>query len=176
LPPVLPQPRTILDLGSNIGLTVAHFAWLYKEARILGIEMDRGNFKMCKLNTAPHSDHCEVLWGAAWTHDGEVSYSGNEEWGFRVSRTGVSSTPSYSMASLISRLGSSVDYVKMDIEGAERDILSTADSWIRSARCLKIEIHEPYTVEMCIKDLEKWDFRCERDRAHWACVVATRAE
>ena len=45
--------RTILDLGSNIGLTVMHYAVLFPEARILGIEMDHDNYEICQRNMLP---------------------------------------------------------------------------------------------------------------------------
>src|SRR5436305_882928 len=45
LPPSDLWPRTIWDLGANIGLTVAHFAVLYPEARLIGVELDDGNLE-----------------------------------------------------------------------------------------------------------------------------------
>ena len=59
LPPS--PPRTILDLGAHIGTTVAHFAHLYPQARIYGIELDAANFSLCEQNVAPWSDGCELL-------------------------------------------------------------------------------------------------------------------
>src|SRR4051812_12114214 len=38
LPPV-PDVRLVWDLGANIGLTMAHYAALYPEAHVLGVEL-----------------------------------------------------------------------------------------------------------------------------------------
>src|SRR4051812_18900750 len=47
LPPPDSIPAAILDLGSNIGLTVAHYACVFPEAKILGVELDANNFELC---------------------------------------------------------------------------------------------------------------------------------
>ncbi|MGH9438813.1 MAG: FkbM family methyltransferase [Terriglobia bacterium] len=173
-PPDLPEPRRILDLGSNIGLTMAHFACLYPRAQILGIELDRGNLEICRLNISPYADRCEVIWGAAWSHGGQVSYGGKTEWGFRVGETSQAnqSVDAYTLDRLIDRLGTPVDFVKMDIEGAESSVLAHPDSWIQAVRCLKIEIHQPYTVAACVHDLQQAGLSCEIDSRHSACVIA----
>ena len=54
-------PRTILDLGSNIGLTIALYAAKFPAARILGVELDSSNLEIAHMNTDR-----EILWGAAW--------------------------------------------------------------------------------------------------------------
>ena len=43
LPPSGITPETILDLGVNIGMTMAHFAVLYRRARMIGVELDADN-------------------------------------------------------------------------------------------------------------------------------------
>ena len=65
LPPAgIGAVRTILDLGANIGLTMAHFAVLYPQARILGVELDAGNFALCRKNIEAFGDRCRVLHAA----------------------------------------------------------------------------------------------------------------
>jgi hypothetical protein len=78
-PPDLGPLTTILDLGSNIGLTLADFACLHPRARMLGLELDEGNVRLCRVNIAPYSGRCEVIWGAVWNREGEVGYAGDEE-------------------------------------------------------------------------------------------------
>jgi len=68
-----------------------------------------------------------------------------------------------------------VDFVKMDIEGAEEKVFSDGSSWEKRVKCIKVEIHPPYTVQACIKDLENMGFLCHQDSSHWACVIAMRA-
>ena len=166
--------RKILDLGSNIGLTMAHFACLFREARILGIELDAQNVEICRRNIAPYSGRCQVIWGAAWNEPGELTYGGEEEWGFRVTPGQPSNrvVRAYTMRALIDQLGAPVDFVKMDVEGAERELLKEPESWIGDIRCMKVEVHEPYTVKQCIDDFQKHRWRTVIDDHHPACVLA----
>jgi hypothetical protein len=45
-----------------------------------------------------------------------------------------------------------VDFVKMDVEGAEKELLKTAEDWAHKVRCIKVEIHPPYSVAECLAD------------------------
>jgi len=95
LPPAgIGAVRTILDLGANIGLTMAHFAVLYPQARILGVELagarilgvelDAANCELCRKNIAPYGERCQVLNAAVWHMPGEVSYAGVRESGYAI--------------------------------------------------------------------------------------------
>lgn len=178
LPPHrLPDACSILDLGSNIGLTVAHYAALYPRAKIVGIELDPGNHAVCMKNIASWSSRCEVIRGAVWTHEGTVSYTGSSEWGFHVTSDaeGVRGTvPAWGVAALLDRLGGGADFVKMDVEGAEKELLKTAAHWASRVRCLKVEVHSPYTIEECAEDLARLGFECAPDSNRSACMIASR--
>jgi hypothetical protein len=51
-----------------------------------------------------------------------------------------------------------VDLLKIDIEGAEREILSTRNEWLRSVRLIVIELHGNYSVEDLKRDIEPLGF------------------
>ena len=46
----LAPPRVVVDLGSNIGLSVLFFACKYPGARVLGVEPDPGAFELLQRN------------------------------------------------------------------------------------------------------------------------------
>lgn len=185
-PPDLRPVRAILDLGSNIGLTVAHLAEVHPEARILGVELDRGNFELCRRNIESCGDRCEVLHGAVWHEPGEVPYGGGRESGYAVNLAlGAqvrATAPALTVDSLIERLGvDEIDYVKMDIEGAEKEVLRNGGSWLPRVRCIKVEVHPEkastlYTMGMCVDDLERHGMSCEIDARHHACIIGRRAD
>ena len=185
-PPELGAPRTILDLGSNIGLTIAHYAALYPEARIHGVELDRDNFELCRRNIRHWGPRCTVENAAVWREPGEVPYGGVRESGYTVV-TGAGTVVkdrvrAVTVASVLDALGvETVDFVKMDIEGAEKEVLGDAGAWIHRVRCLKVEVHPEkastlYTLGMCLDDLENYGLRCRLDERHHACVIAYRPE
>jgi hypothetical protein len=80
--------------------------------------------------------------------------------------TTVRVAPAISLNTMLARFGGPVDYVKMDIEGSEREVLRTNTEWAAAVRSLKVEVHEPYTVGNCVRDLEALGFRAWLDPAH----------
>ncbi|MGI8597514.1 MAG: FkbM family methyltransferase [Thermoleophilaceae bacterium] len=173
-------PASVLDLGANIGLTVAHLSTLFPHAWVVGVELDAANAALARRNVAPWSARCSVLEGAVWPEGGELEYHG---WSantssFRVtddedSTAVVRHARAVSLSSLVEEAGA-VDYVKMDIEGAEARVLTERIGWARAVRTIKVEVHPPYTVDGCARDLEALGFATRRDRRHSWAVVGVR--
>lgn len=164
--------RTIWDLGANIGASMAHLAVRYPQARVLGVELDAGNAAVCRTNIEPWSDRCELVNGAVWTRDGVVQYHREnvDALSFRIgegSSDEGETTPAWSLNSLLERNGNGtmIDYVKMDIEGAEQHVLRENTEWAARVRAIKIEVHEPYTTDECVRDLRKLGFDADLDSA-----------
>lgn len=155
--------RVAWDLGAYIGATMAHLAVQHPEARILGVEVDPDNAALCRRNVAPWGDRIEVVEAAVWHSDGEVAYrrvEGDELSGMvALDGEGGVSAPAISLNTLLERSGGEVDYVKMDIEGAEREVLRHNAEWARHVRSIKVEVHPPYEVDECLADLEALGFR-----------------
>ncbi len=177
----------IIDLGSNIGSTIAHFACTYPKAKILGVEMDSENAQLCRTNIAHWPDRCSLIEGAVWFEDGEVQYerSGYDTQSFTVA-SGVGSrpagdsdyitVPAWSIDTLLHAYfpDTAIDYVKMDIEGAESKVLCRNVEWLSRVRCIKVECHEDYSVEQCLQDLRNAVLRAKVDPSHWASVIGVQ--
>jgi hypothetical protein len=118
-----------------------------------------------------------------WSEDGTVSYTGlrGDEYAFRIvqaSETGAWSAPAFSLSSLIHELAGSVgvvDYVKMDVEGAEEQLLQLPD-WSGSVGAIKVEVHEPYTLDRCLTDLRQLGFSARLDQECATCVIGIRSK
>ncbi|MEA2374664.1 MAG: hypothetical protein QOD53_1127 [Thermoleophilaceae bacterium] len=179
------EPRRIWDLGCNIGLTMADLAVRFPEAEIVGVELDEGNVELARRNLAAWGSRCRVIHAAAWPEDGEVWF---HAWAGATSGYTVAAperqpkregpvVPALSLDSLLAREGGSpprVDYLKMDVEGAERLLLRESTGWAESVGSIKVEIHEPYTVDGALADVSALGFAASRDRRHPACVVGVR--
>ncbi len=184
-PPDLLPIESILDLGSNIGLTMVHYAALFPNAKILGAELDAGNYWVAKKNIEQFGERCRIVHAAVWHEPGEVPYGGVRESGYAViikeGEKVKDKVRAVTVDALIDKLGvPMVDFVKMDIEGAEREVIRNAGSWIGRVRCLKVEVHPDkasqwYSVDDCYSDLTRLGMRCTFDPAHPACVIARRA-
>lgn len=176
-PPEIGAPRTIWDLGANIGLTMAHFLHLFPHARVLGVELDADNVELARRNVAAWSDRCEVIHAAVWPTDGEVFYRG---WpggtnNYQVTAPGEGvAVPAVSLNTLMAAGEGPVDYLKIDIEGAERRILGEDTDWAADVRSLKVELHGDYTVGQCEADLRHLGFVTRPDQDYSACVIGVR--
>ena len=177
-PPEIGSPGTILDLGANIGLTMAHYACLFPHAHVVGVELDGDNAALARQNVAAWADRCDVIHAAVWPHDGEVHYRG---WPGGTSNYQVTDLPedvpvqAVSVATLLSQLSGPVDFLKIDIEGAEHGLLQAGDAWASQARSVKVELHGNYSVDDCEADLQHLGFSTRRDPNHRACVIGIRA-
>lgn len=177
-PPEAGTPRTILDLGSNIGLTMAHYACLYPSATILGVELDPATAAFGRTNIAPWANRCDLLNGAVWPTGEDVFFVRvqGEEWGAHVGEPGPDAVKvrGITINALLEHFDRPVDFLKMDIEGAEGEVLSHNTEWAEAVRTIKVEVHEPCTVEECTSKLEALGYRVRRDRPHVAALVAVR--
>lgn len=128
LPPPGIEPGVILDLGSNIGATMAHFAHLYEDARVCGVELDAENAELCALNVARWGERCQVLHAAVAGSDGTGSYERTGgALGYKLG-AGAERVRTMAIDSIFEHFGlDEVDYLKMDIEGAEREVLRDED-------------------------------------------------
>jgi len=147
-------------------------------ARIIGVELDADNAALCRENVRPWADRCKLVEGAAWSADGEVMYERRRgcEQGFHVTRQhGNATAPAISLNTLLGRHGwDRVDFVKMDIEGAEQQVLRRATEWAERVRSIKVEVHGAYTMNDCAGDLRALGFDTRFDDRHWAAVIGQR--
>lgn len=134
--------QTIVDCGANIGLTSVYFLNIFPDARVIAIEPDPSNANMCRRNLAPYGARATVIEAGVWSHRTRLtvqSKGAGKEWG-----TEVRSDPNGATEAIdIPSLGlSSIDILKVDIEGSEREMFGpTARAWIDSVRNIAIELH-----------------------------------
>jgi FkbM family methyltransferase len=142
---------TILDCGSNIGLSILFFKKLIPGARIIGFEPDHKTFELLVRNVRGngYSDVC--LNNAAVSEvDGETAfYTDPEVMGSLVMSTIRERVPggasgSVSTVRLSSYVRHTIDFIKMDIEGAETCVLGelAASGALVSVKAIILEYHD----------------------------------
>ncbi len=167
----LPAKAVILDFGANIGCTLCHFSYLYPEATIIGYELDEANYRVA-LKNIQYVKNCLVNNQAVWSSKKNVYYQQKQHFdayhidefvtiGKPVSTTTVN-------AILDSHHLATIDYLKMDIEGAEKNILLEGDtSWLHRVQGeLNIELHEEGIAQRYIDVITGYGFRCYIDNRH----------
>jgi len=140
-------PKTIIDAGANVGYASVYFANRYRDARIIAIEPEAGNFEMLVQNCRFYPNIIPLR-AALWSHDGEINLTpqpdspARNQWGFRTSEG--CGTPAICMKTLMSRFGlSHIDLLKIDIEGAEKEVFESAN-WLDRVSVVAVEFHDRF--------------------------------
>ena len=175
VPPEKISPATVLDLGCNIGLTVAHFEALWPDADIIGVDLDADNCVVARRNCR----RARILNVAVSAISGTQTYSGEEAWSFRLDPSGDRAVEARTLDELTDLFGGSADFVKMDIEGAEWEVVQTPGEWPERIGSLLIEIHgtegrRQEGIDEMMGHLRNKGFTCRKHEAHWSAVWATR--
>ena len=188
LPPALAKISlnpVILDLGSNIGLTIVHMKHIYPTAKIIGYEMNTENYLIAKRNTKFYDDVILVN-TAVWIEDNTVKYRNTANYDSFAIQNGIPKkdadelieVPSLKLASIIKNHNlTHIDYLKMDIEGAEKAILESEDlSWMDKVGAMNIEMHlDPNNdLNEFIAIIENRGFTVWKDSKHWSSIFAVR--
>ena len=145
------RPGTILDLGANTGLATLFFRTQFPEAHIVAVEPDLANFAMLQRHLGGLPG-VEIIQAAVWSHDGEITLTdpGIGSWAMRVEETsrdpgGQCQVAALSMPSLLKHFPDGrVDLLKMDVEGAEKEVFETSVAWIQNIDAIVIELHDRY--------------------------------
>lgn len=179
LPPEgMPVPRTVLDLGANIGATAAHYRALWPEALIVAVEMDEGNRSVLIENFEG-----PVLGYAVGSVNGRRSYDTSRgEEGYRLG-PGKGKAVGIHLYDVLAAVGDDrvCDFVKMDVEGAEWEILSEIEGrpgerWRGLVKHLLIELHGDASsgalVARATRLLGDAGYVVERHAPHPAAVYA----
>lgn len=170
----------IWDLGSNIGLTVSLYACQFPNAHITGVELDPSNAALARRNTAAFGSRCEIRVGAVWVEDGLVNYeiSYGREYGAHIrdsrSTQGQNAIAQAWSLNTLLKNETQIDYVKMDIEGAEARVLRERTEWASRVDCIKVECHGNYSIHDATTDLLALGFGVQSSQRHWASVTGTR--
>jgi FkbM family methyltransferase len=132
----------IIDGGSNIGLSVLYFKNLYPSSRIVAFEPDRKIFKVLEENLARYGYHdVELHCRALWTSEGSIGFYEEGADGGRLARGDSKTNSLVSTTRLRDYLDREVDFLKLDIEGAETDVLLDSADRLGKVRNLFVEYH-----------------------------------
>ncbi|GMR16094.1 MAG: hypothetical protein BMS9Abin31_0399 [Gammaproteobacteria bacterium] len=121
----------IIDCGSNVGMSLFFFSYMYPAAKITGFEPDDLAFEMLKKNTADQKN-VSVFKKAVTDHDGTIDFFTDPENAGSLQMSLYESRESekkitVECISLSDFIDSPVDFLKMDIEGAELTVFIDLD-------------------------------------------------
>jgi len=143
----------ILDCGSNIGLSIIYFKKNYPESRIIGFEPDPDIFRMLEDNIRRFEfSNVQLINKAVWKEEGELTFNSigalggtldledkNAKSGDLINNKVVVKTARLKNFLVNER----IDFLKIDVEGAEFEILDDCLDELDNVENLFIEYHRP---------------------------------
>lgn len=132
----------IIDGGGNVGYSAVYFAITYPGAHIIAVEPDPVTFAIMKSNCSAFSN-ISPIYGAIWNHQNGVRLSSTAKasWSRTVENEGT--TPSFTIEALVSEIPNADPLIlKLDIEGAEAEVLRSSAAVVSKFPCIVIEPHD----------------------------------
>lgn len=146
-------PKVIVDAGANIGLASIYFANKYPDAKIIALEPEQSNFKLLEVNVSVYPNIIPVH-AALWNKSEKINLvdPGLGKWGFMTEVKNTSdgllgNTCHEVEAMTVDKIMQTfnlekIDILKMDIEGAEKEVFSDSSLWIEKVDSLIVELHD----------------------------------
>jgi len=164
-------PR-ILDLGSNVGLSVIYFKHIFPGASITAYEADPAIFAYLQKNIRSYGfDGVELRQGAVWHEDGCLRFQSEGSDGGRIaaeSEAGMIYVPAFDIRTIL-RSGT-FDVLKMDIEGAEGSVVQACRGLLDDFRFVFVEYHsspdQPQQLHSILNVLGDAGFRYYIESVH----------
>lgn len=138
----------ILDCGSNIGMSILYFKHIYPQARIVGFEPDPAIYTYLQENVDRNGlTHIQLARAAIAGEEGSVLFYSDGKYGSCLVEHLPDDIPEgwteYEVPCVRLRdyLTEPVDFLKMNIEGAEWEVLADGADRLRQVREMVIEYH-----------------------------------
>jgi FkbM family methyltransferase len=168
--------RVIVDCGANIGITSLFLAARYPGAKILSVEPHPENFALLKANVAQVPRILPIRACVTGTPQGAVRFTADQvAWGncITVDPRGVL-VPAITIEELCNQNGlEKIDLLKLDIEGAEEQVLENGDFLARIENIIA-ELHGHYTFQRFQEDIAPYGFVAQEGRPPDTYMVIAR--
>ena len=161
-----PAPR-IIDGGANIGLSVLYFKTRWPDAQVVAFEPDENVFRVLQANVESFRLSDVTLVNAAlWNEETTLEFFAQGADAGRLYPPQQDSQTQQVTAQRLTRyLSEPVDMLKLDIEGAEVDVILDCADQLHHVKNLLIEYHsfdsEPQRLDELLRLLREVGFRVQ---------------
>jgi FkbM family methyltransferase len=141
--------KSMIDAGSNIGLTSLFFNSLFPRMKIIALEPSSDTFKRLSRNIINSKVETIKLLNR--------TFRDRLDWGFRLIESDIVGTDAIQVISIqdiIDEQGlDCIDFLKIDIEGAEVNVFDETYSleWLKKVRIIALEIHDEFNCKTIIE-------------------------
>jgi FkbM family methyltransferase len=154
----------ILDCGANIGTSCAYFKKIFPDAKVFAFEPNPKIAEILRENLkANHFNEVEVIEKAVWINGNGVEMGMEGADASSIYRKNDSAkVDSVSLKNFIEKF-EQVDMLKMDIEGAELEVLKDCGERLKNVKNIFVEFHsflnDKQNLSEILNTLEQNDFR-----------------
>ena len=148
----------ILEIGANVGYYLLIESKLNPDGKILAFEPDPRSFRI--LNMSVLLNNCrnvELKNIALGSKNGEIPFYLSEQWNLSgINAVSNSNKVMVKIARLDDVVNEKFDYLRMDVEGYEFEILKGAEKSLRNLKGMFIELHPVYLGKGGCIELIDW--------------------
>lgn len=164
----------IIDCGANLGMSVIYFKELYPQASILAFEADRKIFSFLEKNMISFEYKDVTLVNkAVWNKDGNVIFHHEGGAGGKIEEVKELTNKHENVRSVRLRdylRRRKVDFLKLDIEGSEFEVLKDCAEDLSNVDFLFIEYHSfdnrDQKLQFILEIIQNAGFRYHIKEAH----------
>jgi FkbM family methyltransferase len=132
----------IIDAGANVGYSSIFFARSFPMAQVIAIEPDVKSYQILNINCCDLKRIISIN-AALWSHGNGVRLIDGDKGSWSNSVLDNGTTPSIQLERALALVSNARPLIiKLDIEGAEREVIEASAETIKSAPCLLIEPHD----------------------------------
>ena len=138
----LPPDAYIIDCGANIGLSVIYFKQLVPNAKIIAFEPDGKNAELLKRNADSFNlQNVEIRQEAVWIDNTTLSFKSEGTMSSKIDESIQNGENKVQAIRLKELLNRKIDFLKIDIEGAEYEVLKDIKENLHFVQNMFFEYH-----------------------------------
>lgn len=144
----------IIDCGANIGISTLYFKYRFPDAEIIAFEPDNKNFDYLQKNVKSWQlNNVSCRKQAVWIENTTLNFSSNADMGSKIESGDGSNTIKVEAIRLKDIITKKVDFLKIDIEGAEFDVLKDIKENLHFVENMFFEYHGSFAQQQNLNDV-----------------------
>ena len=140
------ETPVIIDCGANIGMSIIYCKKQFPKAKIIAFEPERSIFKYLQSNIELHHlTDVEIINKAVWKERTVLNFINEGADANRIAsiNNDVDNSQSYEVETvkLSDYINEEIDFLKLDIEGAEVEVVKEIESKLKYVKNIFVEYH-----------------------------------
>lgn len=153
----LPSNARIIDCGGHIGLSVIYLKHHHPDAKIIVFEPDEKNYDLLVKNIHSQGyNDVDVRKEGVWKEETTLTFFSEGSMSSRIDNKGRENSTIIKAVRLKDFLNEKIDFLKLDIEGAEYEVLKDIRDKFYNIENLFIEYHGSFAHQPQLVEILTW--------------------